>query len=226
MTAQSKYAMIDGIRTHYLEAGEGPHLILLHAGEFGGCAEISWEFNIDALAQHFHVLAPDFVGFGRSDKLRDFGGHGPRMLRHITRFLQITCVNEADFIGNSISGRFLCRVASADHPAWPIRKMIIVSGAGFEPDNEERRILQDYDASRAGMQTVLQVLFHNSKWAQDPAYLDRRYELSLIPGAWEVAAASAIQVPCDGRTPFIRAAGSDKLRANQSADPLRRRSPR
>ena len=86
MNAQSKYAMVDGIRTHYLEAGRGSHLILLHAGEFGGCAEISWEFNIDALAQHFHVLAPDFVGFGRSDKLRDFGGHGPRMLRHITRF--------------------------------------------------------------------------------------------------------------------------------------------
>jgi pimeloyl-ACP methyl ester carboxylesterase len=202
MNAQSKYVMVDGVRTHYLEAGEGPYLILLHAGEFGGCSEISWEFNIESLAKHFHVLAPDFVGFGRSDKLRDFGGHGSRMLRHITRFLEVMCVDEADFIGNSISGRFLCRVASADHPIWPIRKMISVSGGGFEPDNEERRILQDYDASREGMQRVLQVLFYNSRW-WDLDYLDRRHKLSLIPGAWEVAAASRFKSPAVAERPLF-----------------------
>ena len=46
----SRFATIDGKRTHYLEAGEGDPLILLHSGEFGACAEFTWEFNIDALA--------------------------------------------------------------------------------------------------------------------------------------------------------------------------------
>lgn len=203
MSIQTKYVEVDGIRTHYLEAGEGPTLVLLHAGEFGGCAEISWQFNIEPLSKHFRVLAPDFVGFGRSDKLRDFGGHGLRMIRHITRFLDILCIDSADFIGNSISGRFLCRVASAPQPEWPIRRMICVSGGGFEPDNEERRILQDYDASREGMRRVLRVLFHNSKWWEDEDYLNHRYEMSILPGAWEVAAASRFKSPAVPERPLF-----------------------
>jgi pimeloyl-ACP methyl ester carboxylesterase len=192
---QSKYVMVDGVRTHYLEAGSGPHLILLHSGEFGACAEMSWEFNIEAFAKHFHVLAPDFVGFGRSDKLRDFGGHGARMLRHITRFLEVMCITEADFVANSIAGRFLCRVASADQPIWPIRRMVCISGAGVEPANEARAALQSYDASREGMRAILQALFQQERWWTDEDYLTRRHELSLLPGAWEVAAAARFKSP-------------------------------
>ena len=203
MAAQSKYVDVEGIRTHYLEAGEGPVLVLLHAGEFGGCAEISWQYNIALLSKHFRVLAPDFIGFGRSDKIRDFGGHGARMIRHITVFLKVMCIENADFIGNSVSGRFLCRVASAPQPVWPIRRMICVSGGGFEPDNEERRMLQDYDASREGMRKVLKVLFHNAKWWEDEDYLDRRYAMSVMPGAWEVAAASRFKSPVVPERPMF-----------------------
>lgn len=192
---EMKYAHVDGVKTHYLEAGVGPNLVLLHSGEFGGAAEISWEFNIGELAEHFHVLAPDFVGFGRSDKLRDFEGHGRRMIHHITQFLQTFCVEEADFIGNSVSGRFLSRIAAQDHPVWPIRRMILVSGGGFEPDNEARRVLQDYDATLEGMGKVVSVLFYDKKWSQDDAYVQRRYEMSILPGAWEVAAAARFKSP-------------------------------
>jgi pimeloyl-ACP methyl ester carboxylesterase len=190
-----KYVVVDGIRTHYLEAGTGPHLVLLHSGEFGGCSELSWEFNIAPLAEYFHVLAPDFVGFGRSDKLRDFTNHGTRMIRHITKFLEIMCVDQADFIGNSIAGRFLCRVAGGDPPQWPIRRMICAAGAGVEPDNHERRALQNYDATPEGMRRVLQALFHAPKWWIDENYVHRRHELSLLPGAWEVAAAARFKSP-------------------------------
>ena len=33
---RSRFVDVDGIRTHYLEAGEGPTVVLLHSGEFGG----------------------------------------------------------------------------------------------------------------------------------------------------------------------------------------------
>jgi pimeloyl-ACP methyl ester carboxylesterase len=187
--------MVDGVRTHYLEAGVGPHVVLLHSGEFGGCCELSWEFNIEAFSRHFHVLAPDFIGFGRTDKIRDFGGHGARMISHITRFLEVMCVDKADFVANSIAGRFLCRVASADRPVWPIRRMVCVSGAGVEPANYERKTLQDYDATRESMRRILRALFHQEKWWTDEEYLTRRYELSLLPGAWEVAAAARFKSP-------------------------------
>jgi pimeloyl-ACP methyl ester carboxylesterase len=192
---KSNYVMVDGIKTHYLEAGSGPHLILLHSGEFGACSEMSWELNIEAFSKHFHVLAPDFIGFGRSDKLRDFGSHGARMLRHISRFLEVMCVDKADFVANSIAGRFLCRVASASQPIWPIRRMVCISGAGLEPANVERTVLQSYDATRESMRAILKALFHQEKWWTDEDYLTRRHELSLLPGAWEVAAAARFKSP-------------------------------
>jgi pimeloyl-ACP methyl ester carboxylesterase len=202
-TVVSRYVTVDGIRTHYLEAGEGAPLVLLHGGEFGGCAELSWELNIEALAQHFRVIAPDYVGFGRTDKLRDFGGHGQRIVRHVSRFVEVMDIGEADWVGNSVSGRFLCRVASDPRPVWPIRRMVVVSGGGFEPDNEERRILQDYDTTVESMRSVLRVLFHDPSWAQDDAYVARRHELSLIPGAWEVAAASRFKSPAVPARPLF-----------------------
>ena len=59
-----RYINVDGIKTHYLEGGEGPVVVFLHSGEFGGCAELSWEFNLPAFAKHFRVVAPDWLGFG------------------------------------------------------------------------------------------------------------------------------------------------------------------
>jgi pimeloyl-ACP methyl ester carboxylesterase len=37
---RSRYADVDGIRTHYLDAGDGPPVVLLHSGEFGASAII------------------------------------------------------------------------------------------------------------------------------------------------------------------------------------------
>ena len=68
----SHYVMVGDIRTHYLEAGQGEPIILLHSAEFGGRAEFSWRYTIPALAEHFHVYAPDIVGFGRTAKLYNF----------------------------------------------------------------------------------------------------------------------------------------------------------
>ncbi len=62
---QNKYVTIYGQKIHYLEAGSGPYLILLHAV---GADASEWTRVIEPLAQHYHVIAPDQVGFGQSDK--------------------------------------------------------------------------------------------------------------------------------------------------------------
>src|SRR5690606_30152672 len=87
MKIASRYIVVDDIRTHYLEAGEGPPVVLLHSGEFGGAAELSWEFTIPALAAHYRVIAPDWLGFGRTDKVHDFTQGQARRLRHMRRFI-------------------------------------------------------------------------------------------------------------------------------------------
>jgi pimeloyl-ACP methyl ester carboxylesterase len=63
-TIASRDAVIDGVKVHYLTAGHGPALILLH-----GYAETSrmWRPIIPSLAERFTVIAPDLPGIGDSD---------------------------------------------------------------------------------------------------------------------------------------------------------------
>jgi len=64
-TAAAKDATVLGFKLHYLEAGRGAPVVLLHG--LGGDGS-RWAPNIDALAKDFHVFALDQIGFGQSDK--------------------------------------------------------------------------------------------------------------------------------------------------------------
>jgi pimeloyl-ACP methyl ester carboxylesterase len=60
----SRTAEVDGIKLHYLGAGHGPAVILLH-----GYTETSrmWKPIIPLLAERFRVIAPDLPGIGDSE---------------------------------------------------------------------------------------------------------------------------------------------------------------
>ena len=189
------YLTVDGIRTHYLEAGEGRPLVLLHAGEFGACAELSWEHNIPAFAEHYHVIAPDWLGYGLTDKLHDFASGHRRLLSHMTRFLEEMEVGPAAFVGNSMGGLFLVRTQALEEPLWPAAAIVNISGGGFVPVNEARTTLLDYDCTKESMRRVLRVLFHDERYAEDEEYVQRRYDWSIVPGAWECAASARLRSP-------------------------------
>jgi len=61
---------LDGLRLHYLDEGGGDGMLLLHG-------EPTWSFLwrrlIPPLAARVRVIAPDLLGFGRSDKPTDSG---------------------------------------------------------------------------------------------------------------------------------------------------------
>jgi len=63
---------IDELRTHYLDEGRGEPMLLLHG-------EPTWSFlyrrMIPALRARFRCIAPDYIGFGRSDKLMKVGSY-------------------------------------------------------------------------------------------------------------------------------------------------------
>jgi len=64
------YVQQDGMRMHYLDEGHGDPILLLHG-------EPDWSFlyrkMIPGLATAFRVVAPDYFGFGRSDKPTEIG---------------------------------------------------------------------------------------------------------------------------------------------------------
>jgi pimeloyl-ACP methyl ester carboxylesterase len=192
---RSRFVEVDGIRTHYLEAGEGPTVVLLHSGEFGGCAELSWEYLIPHLSSCFRVIAPDWLGFGETAKVHDFESKRARMMWHMARFVQVLAIERAHFVGNSMGATFLLTMAAESPCRLPLDKVVAISGGGFVPDNAERQTLLAYDGTRAAMIRLLQALFEDPAWYTDEDYIERRRQLSLLPGAWESVAASRFKPP-------------------------------
>ncbi|MCV7236058.1 alpha/beta fold hydrolase [Mycobacterium branderi] len=194
-----KTTVVDGLVTSYLEAGAGEPVVLLHGGEFGASAEIGWEQTIPALAAHYHVLAPDMLGFGQSAKVVDFNdGRGMR-IRHIARFCAEMDVSSAHFVGNSMGAINLLVDATSDAPLLPVRSIVTICGGGEIQRNQHTDALYDYDATVEGMRRIVGALFHDPAYPADDEYVRRRHESATAPGAWEAVAAARFRRP--GATP-------------------------
>ncbi|BCI54392.1 alpha/beta hydrolase [Mycolicibacterium litorale] len=195
MGFQRKSVAVDGLTTGYLEAGQGDPVVLLHGGEFGASAELGWERVIDTLAERYHVLAPDMLGFGRSAKVVDFtDGRGMR-IRHIARFCEVLDVRAAHFVGNSMGAINLLVDATSGAPVLPARSLVALCGGGTIQRNEHANALYDYDATFEGMRRIVTALFADPAYAADEDYVRRRYESSIAPGAWESLAAARFRRP-------------------------------
>jgi haloalkane dehalogenase len=70
------FQSVGGLSVHYVDEGKGDPILLLHG-------EPTWSFlyrkMIRPLALSHRVIAPDFIGFGKSDKLTDFNDYTFRM---------------------------------------------------------------------------------------------------------------------------------------------------
>ncbi len=195
MTIQHRTILVDGLTTHFLEAGEGDPVVLLHGGEFGVSAEIGWERVIPILAQSYRVVAPDMLGFGESAKVVDFtDGRGMR-IRHIARFCSVLDIDSAHFVGNSMGAINLLVDLTSDAPVLPVRSAVTICGGGEIQKNRHTTALYEYDASFEAMRAIVEALFFDPSYRADEAYVRRRYESSIAPGAWESLAAARFRRP-------------------------------
>lgn len=190
-----KTVAVDGLTTGYLEAGAGDPVVLLHGGEFGASAELGWERTIGVLAQHYRVLAPDMLGFGASAKVIDFNdGRGMR-IRHIARFCEVLGTGSAHFVGNSMGAINLLVDTTSEHSLLPVRSLVAICGGGDIQRNVHTDALYDYDATPEAMRRIVAALFFDPSYPADEAYVQRRYDSSIAPGAWESLAAARFRRP-------------------------------
>ncbi len=67
---ESRFVEVQGLRTHYLAAGEaGSPVFLLHGGGLDS-GSLTWRLALAPLAQTHRVYAPDWPGYGESAKPR------------------------------------------------------------------------------------------------------------------------------------------------------------
>jgi pimeloyl-ACP methyl ester carboxylesterase len=130
-TIVSRTAEIDGASLHYLTAGQGAPLILLH-----GYAETSlmWKPIIPRFAQRFTVIAPDLPGIGDSDIPAD-GLDMKRAAIRIHDLARSLGVERAEVVGHDI-GLMVAYAYAAQFPA-EVTKLVLMDAflpgiAGWE----------------------------------------------------------------------------------------------
>ena len=195
MTAyQYRTIFVGDIRTHFLEAGSGPDLVLLHGGEYGASAEITWRANIEALAKKFHVIAPDILGWGQTDKLYSFSDPAGLRIRHLQRLLEALGIGPAYFVGNSAGGGVILRAVVRRPPPFQVLKMVTICGNASVFKTTSQADLENYTPSLENMKRIVALLYHDPKW-QSEENIRERYESSIIPGAWETLSAARLRSP-------------------------------
>ncbi len=180
----SRYLDVDGIRTHYLEAGAGPALVLIHGGGAGADAWGNWRGCIPLYAPHFRVVAVDMVGFGKTDKPDParFGYTQDDRNAHLVGFIEKLNAGAVSVIGNSMGGATTLGVAMRRPDL--VRKMVLMGSAGIavdNPDPEARKALT-FDFTRDGMRRLMGALA-GPRFAIDERLVDYRLALACEPGA-------------------------------------------
>ncbi|OCC25549.1 alpha/beta hydrolase [Croceicoccus estronivorus] len=154
----SRFIDAGGVRTHYLEAGEGPPLVLVHGGGAGADSLGNWSDCIPIFAKQFHVIAPDMIGFGKTDKPSPdaYVYDQPGRNRHMADFLKAMDLSGVAYVGNSMGGATGIGVA-VEYPEL-IGKMVLMGSAGLPiPPKPSPDLMHNlrYDFTMDGMRRVI-----------------------------------------------------------------------
>lgn len=106
---ESHYAEVRGARMHYVEAGSGPPVVLLHGNP---TSSFLWRNVMPHLAPHARCIAPDLIGMGRSDK-PDIGYRFCQHYDWIEAFIDRLGLEDVAFVvhdwGSAIGFHYLAR---------------------------------------------------------------------------------------------------------------------
>ena len=117
----SKAATVFGFKLHYLEAGRGEPIILLH-GTGGEGAR--WMPTIKGLSPDFRVIALDQIGFGQSDKpLTNY--HTGVFAGFLAGFMKEIGVPRASIMGQSMGGGVALYLAT--HDPQMVERLVLVN---------------------------------------------------------------------------------------------------
>lgn len=116
---------LSGLRMHYVDDGTGDPLLLMHG-------EPTWSYlyrkMIPSLAAAHRVVAPDYVGFGRSDKPTDIGWYTyDRHVDAIVQFIERLDLTDITIVVQDWGGPIGLRVA-VEHPDRFARVIILNTG--------------------------------------------------------------------------------------------------
>ncbi len=157
---QEKTAVVYGQNIRYIEAGQGPVVLLLHG--LGAVKEV-WLGNFAALAASHHVYALDQLGYGHSDKpLIEY--KIATWVDFLQGFMQSQNITKATLVGNSLGG-WIALDFTVQHPEM-VDRLVLVDSAGLAW-GQGGPMIDLNPSSMAGWRALLESLFYDKKLVTD-----------------------------------------------------------
>jgi haloalkane dehalogenase len=147
---QPNYLDQDGLRMHYLDEGEGDPVLLLHG-------EPTWSFlyrkMIPPLARVARCIAPDYFGFGRSDKPTERAWYSyERHVASIARLAEQLDLRRITLVVQDWGGPVGFRFA-VENPERVTKIVVMNTGIGARAPNDEWLRVQSF-MRRVGTEIV------------------------------------------------------------------------
>jgi 2-hydroxy-6-oxo-octa-2,4-dienoate hydrolase len=172
-----------GVKTNYLEAGDGPPVILVHGSGPGVTAYANWGGVLPVLAERFRVIAPDMVGFGFTDRPSDAQYNVQTWADQVLAVMDALDMPKASLVGNSFGSAIAMRLAT-QHPER-VDRLVLMGSMGVDfPISEGLDRVWGYTPSIENMRAVLDVFAYNRELITDDL-AGVRYRASVQPGFQE-----------------------------------------
>ena len=176
-------AVINGIDTNYMTAGQGEAVLLLHG--WGSSME-SYRRLIHLLSKKYFVIALDLPGFGKTgEPQRPFAVDD--YVDFVLEFLKLFSISKLSLVGHSFGGRVIIKMVNRELP-FAVDKIVLIDSAGIKPQPTRGK-------------SVKQVKYKLGKW-----FATRKLVMRLFPdmleklrvkyGSADYAAASNMMRQC------------------------------
>lgn len=116
-------------RIHYIEAGTGEPLILVHTV---GQSFYTWRRVFNRLSEHYRVIAPDLLGHGYSDRPLTFGYTIEEHAEALRLFMDALGIESAHFAAFSMGSAYALKFAM-QNPSR-VGRLVLVSPGGVTPE--------------------------------------------------------------------------------------------
>jgi haloalkane dehalogenase len=130
---EPRYVELDGLRMHYVDEGAGDPVLLLHG-------EPTWSFLYRKVIPQlggFRAVAPDYFGFGRSDKPTDAGWYSyDRHTESLIAFVEQLDLRDVTVVVQDWGGPLGFRLC-VERPERIARLVVLNTGIGARAPNEE-----------------------------------------------------------------------------------------
>jgi len=153
---------VNGVRLHYVEAGQGTPVILVHGLAFNLAFEWMFPRVFQKLSKRYRVIAMDNRGHGKSDKPYDPAQYGLEMVEDVVRLMDHLGIAKAHVVGYSLGG-FITLKLALTHPDRLLSA--VPCGAGWTPNPMKNSSCYTTLRRTLNKGAVLRALL---KWLQPP----------------------------------------------------------